>query len=47
LFNDFQNFSDFNPAAMHDGAAEVLFGQLETWSDAMKSIRSSPRHAAV
>jgi NAD(P)H-dependent FMN reductase len=34
-------------ATMHDGAAEVLFGQLETWSDAMKSIRSSPRHAAI
>ena len=47
LFNDFQNFSDFNPAALHDDSAEVLFGQLETWSDAMKSIRSSPRYAAI
>jgi NAD(P)H-dependent FMN reductase len=47
LFNDFQNFSDFNPTTPHDDAAEVLFRQLETWTDAMKSIRSSSRHAAI
>ncbi|MDT5291019.1 MAG: hypothetical protein QOF88_5908 [Mycobacterium sp.] len=41
LFTDFENFSIFNPAALHEGAAEVLFEQLETWSGALKSIRSS------
>ncbi len=47
LFSDFRDFSDFNPAAVHDDSAEVLFGQLETWSDAMKSVRLSLRLAAV
>ena len=47
LFTDFQNFSDFSPAALHDDGAGVMFEQLETWSDAMKFIRSSPRHAAI
>jgi NAD(P)H-dependent FMN reductase len=46
LFTDFENFSIFNPAALHDGAAGVLFDQLETWSGAMKSIRSLSYEAA-
>jgi NAD(P)H-dependent FMN reductase len=46
LFTDFENFSIFNPAAMHDGAAGILFEQLETWSSAMKSIRASAHAAA-
>jgi NAD(P)H-dependent FMN reductase len=46
LFTDFENFSIFNPAALHDGAAGVLFEQLETWSGAMKSIRSLSYEAA-
>ncbi|MDT5114062.1 MAG: hypothetical protein QOE20_5952 [Mycobacterium sp.] len=46
LFTDFENFSIFNPAAQHDGAAGNLFEQLETWSSAMKSIRSSAHAAA-
>jgi NAD(P)H-dependent FMN reductase len=41
LFTDFENFSIFKPAAMHDAAAGTLFDQLETWAGAMKSIRSS------
>jgi NAD(P)H-dependent FMN reductase len=40
LFTDFENFSAFNPAAMHDGAADALFDQLETWSRAMKDVRA-------
>jgi NAD(P)H-dependent FMN reductase len=46
LFTDFENFSIFNPAALHDGAAGVLFEQLETWAGAMKSIRTSVHEAA-
>jgi NAD(P)H-dependent FMN reductase len=46
LFTDFENFSIFNPAALHDGAAGILFEQLETWSSAMKSIRFSAHAAA-
>jgi NAD(P)H-dependent FMN reductase len=39
LFHDFENMSVFKPVARHDGSAEVMFGQLESWSRAMKSIR--------
>jgi len=39
LFTDFENFSVFNPAAMHDQAVVVLFNQLESWAGALKAIR--------
>ena len=39
LLTDFENFSVFNPAATHDKAAAVLFGQLESWAGALKAIR--------
>jgi NAD(P)H-dependent FMN reductase len=39
LFTDFENFASFNPAALHDDAANTLFTQLETWSGALKAIR--------
>jgi NAD(P)H-dependent FMN reductase len=45
LFTDFENFSIFNPAALHDDTAGVLFEQLETWSGALKSVRSSVSEA--
>ncbi|MBD3007292.1 NADPH-dependent FMN reductase [Streptomyces sp. 5-10] len=40
LLTDFENFSVFKPAAIHDSAASVLFGQLESWAGALKSVRS-------
>jgi NAD(P)H-dependent FMN reductase len=40
LFADFENFSVFNPAALHDDAATALFDQLETWSRALKTVRA-------
>jgi hypothetical protein len=40
LFNDFENFSDFRPVALHDDAADTLFDELESWARAMKSIRT-------
>ena len=40
LFSDFENFSAFTPSAMHDDAATVLFGQLESWAGALKTVRS-------
>jgi NAD(P)H-dependent FMN reductase len=39
LFTDFENFSVFKPAAMHDQNAVVLFNQLESWAGALKAIR--------
>lgn len=39
LFTDFENFADFKPADMHTGAAQLLFGQLESWAAAMRTVR--------
>jgi NAD(P)H-dependent FMN reductase len=39
LLTDFENYSVFTPAAHHDGAAEVMFDQLESWAGAMKTVR--------
>lgn len=40
LFTDFENFSVFKPAALHDDAATTLFDQLETWTRALKTVRA-------
>jgi NAD(P)H-dependent FMN reductase len=40
MFTDFENFSVFSPATIHDAGAETLFRELESWTTAMKSIRS-------
>jgi NAD(P)H-dependent FMN reductase len=40
MFSDFENFSVFNPGPQHDNDTEVLFGQLEAWSGALKPLRS-------
>lgn len=39
LLTDFENYSVFTPAAYHDGAAEVMFTQLESWAGALKTVR--------
>jgi NAD(P)H-dependent FMN reductase len=39
LFTDFENFSSFTPGAQHDASAELLFDQLESWTQAMKTVR--------
>jgi NAD(P)H-dependent FMN reductase len=40
MFTDFENFSTFRPvAAIHDGAATVMFDQLEAWAAALKPLR--------
>ena len=39
LFSDFENFNTFVPGAQHAAAAATMFGQLEAWTGAMKSVR--------
>ncbi|MBB2946452.1 NAD(P)H-dependent FMN reductase [Actinoplanes lutulentus] len=41
LYTDFENFSDFAPAEMHAGAAQVMFDQLESWAGALRDVRES------
>jgi len=40
LITDFENYSTFTPQAHREAEAEVLFGQLESWAGALKSLRS-------
>src|SRR4051794_8086093 len=39
LFTDFENFSTFTPAAMHEGALGAMLDQLVPWAHALKALR--------
>jgi len=39
LFSDFENFSVFKPAAMHEGALGAMLDQLVPWAHALKALR--------
>jgi NAD(P)H-dependent FMN reductase len=39
LFTDFENFTTFKPAAMHEKAVNTMLDQLVTWSRAMQTVR--------
>lgn len=39
LFTDFENFSDFKPAAYHEASVTAMLDQLVAWSGAMKTLR--------
>lgn len=41
LYSDFAHLTVFKPGAEHSTAAEKMFAQLESWTRAMRSIRSS------
>lgn len=40
LYTDFENFSTFAPGPQHDAATTVLFDELESWTQAMKTVRA-------
>jgi NAD(P)H-dependent FMN reductase len=39
LFTDFENFTTFKPAAMHEKSANAMLDQLVAWGGAMKTLR--------
>ncbi|MEZ0577449.1 NADPH-dependent FMN reductase [Nocardioides sp. MH1] len=41
LLDDFKDYSDFQPRALHDDALETLFDQLESWAGAMRTVRAA------
>jgi NAD(P)H-dependent FMN reductase len=41
LHTDFENYSVFRPAALHEGSANVMLDQLVAWSGALKPLRAS------
>jgi NAD(P)H-dependent FMN reductase len=46
LYTDFENFSKFKPAAMHEQSLNTMLDQLVAWSAAMKSVREREAVAA-
>ena len=46
LFTDFQNFSTFAPGPQHAAAAATMLDQLESWTTAMKAVRTGELVAA-
>ncbi|HHX62426.1 MAG TPA: NAD(P)H-dependent oxidoreductase [Epulopiscium sp.] len=39
LFTDFVDMSEFKPASLHNSEVDVLFNQVISWSNALKTIR--------
>ena len=39
LFTDFENFTTFKPAAMHEQTVNTMLGELVSWSAALKTVR--------
>lgn len=39
LFTDFENFTTFKPAAMHEKAVNTMLNQLLAWGGALKTLR--------
>jgi hypothetical protein len=46
LYTDFENFSRFKPAAMHEQNLHTMLDQLEAWAGAMKTVRETSAIAA-
>jgi len=40
LFTDFENFTVFKPAAMHEAAVNTMLDQLLAWGGALKALRN-------
>lgn len=39
LFTDFENFSNFNPAPLHEKNLNLMFDQVIAWGAALKTLR--------
>lgn len=39
LFTDFENFSDFKPAAQHEKSVNAMLEQVIAWGGALKTLR--------
>lgn len=39
LFTDFENFSEFKPASLHEDSLKGMLDQLVSWSGALKPLR--------
>ncbi|GLY18874.1 FMN reductase [Kineosporia sp. NBRC 101677] len=47
MVSDFENFSEFRPAARHEGDLQALLGQVVSWSRALAPLRQAGPVAAT
>jgi hypothetical protein len=40
LFTDFENFTTFKPAAMHEKEVNAMLDQVVAWSGALQGLRN-------
>jgi NAD(P)H-dependent FMN reductase len=41
LFTDFEDFTTFKPASLHDGSVKTMLDQVVAWSSAMQTLRGA------
>lgn len=41
LFTDFENFSTFKPAELHNASVNAMFDQVVAWGGALKTLRAN------
>jgi NAD(P)H-dependent FMN reductase len=46
MWTDFEGFTTFVPDPRHDEAVVVMFDQLESWTEAIRSVRQAPGSSA-
>jgi NAD(P)H-dependent FMN reductase len=39
LYQDWEDFTDFRPAPENEEALDTLFEQLESWAEALQTVR--------
>lgn len=47
LFTDFENFTTFKPAAMHEKSVNNMLSQVIAWGGALKTLRTNNVHMDV
>lgn len=40
LYEDWKDFQDFKPGPQHEGALQTLFDQVESWAEALRTVRT-------
>jgi NAD(P)H-dependent FMN reductase len=40
LFEDFEGFTKFKPRPVHDKSLDAMFGQVESWAQALRTVRA-------
>jgi NAD(P)H-dependent FMN reductase len=47
LFHDFENFSTFVPGPQHEASVALMFDQVVSWSEALRTVRDAAGRQAT